>query len=408
MGRIMGEWVKMNILFLALDVNIKSKTGDAVHVREEVSSLAKIGNDVALVAPHTDDGSEELKDLLNQNNIHVYFNKPGRNFRNLSTLLFVRKVAKDHGSDIIYERRFSPKIGYVVSRLLKIPLVVEINGLIDKESELQNISSGAGIIPKKLRRRIWRHFFKSVGRVVVVSNGLKRGLSEEYGLPSEKIVVIYNGANTELFKPLSREKCLNELGLDPEFRYIGFIGNLAPWQGVEQLIRITPNIINEIPKARLLIVGDGIMRNELENLASQLKVKEKIIFTGFVPYETVPKYINTFEVCVGPFSGIERNVKYSFSAIKLYEYMACGKPVVTTDVCGIKSEIRELDLGRVAKADDLEDLTKGILELLQDEKLRIEMGDRARSWVTKEHSWKSVAERVMGVCEDVISSAITI
>ncbi len=398
----------MNILFLALDVNIKNKTGDAVHVREEVSSLAKIGNDVTLVAPHTEDGSVELKDLLNQNNVHLYFNKPGRSFRNLSTLLFVRKIAKDHGSQIIYERRFSPKIGYTISRLLKIPLVVEINGLIDKERELQNMPGGAGIIPKTLRNRIWIHFFKSVRTVVVVSQGLKKGLSEEYGLPPEKIVVIYNGANTEVFRPMNKEKCIKELGLDQKYRYIGFIGNLAPWQGVEQLIKIAPSILKKIPEARFLIVGDGIMRNELESLASELDVKDKIIFTGFVPYETVPKYINTFEVCVGPFSGIERNVKYSFSAIKLYEYMACGKPVVTTDVCGIKSEIKELDLGRVVRADDLDDLTKSVLELLQDENLRIAMGERARSWVSKEHSWKNVAERVMGVCEDVISSAITI
>jgi glycosyltransferase involved in cell wall biosynthesis len=70
--------------------------------------------------------------------------------------------------------------------------------------------------------------------------------------------------------------------------------------------------------------------------------------------------------------------------------------------------MQNLNLGRVVKADDLEELTRTILELLQNEKLRKEMGDRARSWVASEHSWKNVAQRVAGVCENVIASSINI
>lgn len=398
----------MKILFLALDVNIKSNAGDAVHVREEVSWLAKIGNEVTLVAPHTDNISDEIQDLLNQSNVHLYFTRPGRYFRNLSTLLFVRKMAKDHGSEIIYERRFSPKIGYALSKLLKIPLVVEINGLTDKERKLQNIAGKKRLIPTSMRMRIWRHFFKSVSKVVVVSEGLKKGLTEEYGIDREKITVIYNGANTDLFKPLDRVKCMEDLALEENFRYIGFIGNLAPWQGVEQLISIAPKIFKSNPNTRLLIVGDGFLGKKLRQQAKDLGIIDKVIFTGFVPYESVPKYINSFEIATAPFNAIERNLKYSFSAIKLYEYMACGKPLVTTDVCGIKKEIRELDLGRVVKADDLEELTQSLFELLDNEKLRTELGDRARSWVASEHSWKNVAQRVTAVCNDVIASSINI
>lgn len=393
----------MNILFLTLDVNIKSKTGDAVHIRELALSLAKLGNEISLVAPYTYDKSDELKSLLNQRNIHMFFNKPGRHFRNLSTVLFCRKIAKSQESNIIYERRFSPKIGYALNKILKIPFIVEINGLKDKEMELQNMPVKSSITPRKLKKWIWRGFFKSAGRIVTVSYGLKKALSEEYGLQSEKIIVIFNGANIDLFKPMNRNKCLKELGFDNKSRYIGFVGNLVPWQGVDQLIKIAPMILEKIPDIRFLIVGDGIMRHELENLANELGIKDKIIFTGFVPHEDVPKYINAFEVCVAPFSGIERNVKYSFSAIKLYEYMACGRPVVTTDVCGIKDEIKKLNLGKVIRADDSKGLTSSIVELLEDRQLQSTLGEKARNWVTKEHSWKHVAERVTKVCEDVLA-----
>lgn len=394
----------MKILFLALDVNIKSKTGDAVHVRELAYSLAKIGNEVSLIAPHTDDGSEELTPLRNQSNIHIYFNKPKRHFRTLYTIRYCRKIAQNQASEIVYERRFSPKIGYSLNKLLKMPFVVEINGLKDKEMELQNIKTKSGLIPKKLRRKIWRHLFSSAKKVVVVSHGLKKALSEEYGLDSEKITVINNGANTDLFKPLDGVKCREELGLNPNYRYVGFVGNLVPWQGVEQFIKLAPMVIDTIPNIRFIVVGGGILKSQLEKSAEEMGLRDKIIFTGFVPYESVPKYINSFEICVAPFSGIERNVRYSFSAIKLYEYMACGKPVVTTDVVGIKKEITELALGKLVKADDLEGLTSAIVELLKNPGLQKDVGTRAMAWVAKEHSWEKVAKRVSGVCKNVLAT----
>lgn len=392
----------MKILFLALDVNIKSKTGDAVHVRELASSLAKIGNEVSLIAPQVEGSPDQLSSLENHTNLHLYFNKSRGLFRNLSTVFFCKKIAKSQGCEVTYERRFTPKIGYALNKMIKLPFAVEINGLRDKEKELQNINGKSGIIPKGLRRRIWRHFFKSSGKVVVVSYGLKKGLSEEYGIPQEKIEVIFNGANIDLFKTMDSNNCKEELGLEKKLRYIGFIGNLAPWQGVEQIIKIAPNVLKRIPEVRFVIVGDGLLRSELEKSAAELGISDKIIFTGFVPYEDVPKYINSFEICLAPFSGIERNVKYSFSAIKLYEYMACGKAIITTDVCGIRNEIDEKGLGRIVKADDLPALTSSIIELMEDKTLRESMGENARLWVSAEHSWKNVAERVVGVCKNII------
>ncbi len=392
----------MNILFLALDVRIKGKTGDSVHVRELALSLAKIGNEVSLVAPHTNDSSEELASLINQDNLHLFFNRPGRHFRSLSTIRYCRKIARKQAPDIIYERRFSPKVGYALNKLSKIPFIVEINGLTDKEKALQNISTKSGIIPAKLRRKIWRRLFKSAGQIVVVSHGLKRALSAEYGLDSEKVTVVYNGANTQLFKPMDSVKCKEELGLNPKYRYVGFVGNLAPWQGVEQLIEIAPKVMDKVPETRFIVVGSGMLKPQLQKSAKKLGIRDKIIFTDFVPYESVPKYINSFEVCAAPFSGIERNVKYSFSAIKLYEYMACGKPIVTTDVVGIKKEIRDQNLGKVVEADDLDGLAVSIIELMQDSKLRSDIGNRARTWVASEHSWENVAKRIEKVCENVL------
>jgi glycosyltransferase involved in cell wall biosynthesis len=395
----------MKILFLAINVRISDNTGDAVHVRELAMSLAKLGNDVSLIVPSFQGESDEIKALQEQDNLSLFFIKRNKFLPKLSSIVFLRKVARSQDSEIIYERRFAPTFGFALNRLLKIPYAVEINGLEDKERQMLNISSGGGIIPWSIKRRLWRHLFNPVGRIIVVSNGLEKTLSEEYGLNRNKITVINNGANTDLFRPMDKNKCIKELGFNQKYRYVGFVGNLAPWQGVEQIIKIVPKIIHRFPETRFVIVGDGDMRTDLEDLAEKLGIRNKVIFTGFVPYKKVPKYINSFEICTAPFSGVERNRKNLVSPIKLYEYMACGKPVVTTDVCVFKNEMEDLELGLIVKADDTEAFTSSLVKLMENQDLQRSMGEKARLWVLNEHSWNKVAERVSMVCNNLAAAS---
>jgi hypothetical protein len=127
----------MNILFLALDNNIKGRAGDAVHIRELVGALAKSGHSIHLIAAETDEGPEELQLLKEHENIKLYFLKSRYRFKNLSTVSFCKKIAKENAINVIYERRFSAKMGYLLSNILKVPYLVEINGLAEKESEMQ-------------------------------------------------------------------------------------------------------------------------------------------------------------------------------------------------------------------------------------------------------------------------------
>ena len=102
-----------------------------------------------------------------------------------------------------------------------------------------------------------------------------------------------------------------------------FVGHLAAWQGVEFLIYASPLILGKCPEIRFLVVGDGVMRDKLLELVSEFGLADKFVFTGRVPYECVPLYINAADVCVAPFIR-ERNSKIGLSALKTYEYLACG------------------------------------------------------------------------------------
>ena len=136
----------------------------------------------------------------------------------------------------------------------------------------------------------------------------------------------------------TRSRVRAELRLEESEKYVCFVGNLAAWQGVEFLIYAAPLILEKCPDVRFLVVGDGAMKNKLLEITSELGLSDKIIFTGRVPYESVPLYINAADVCVAPFIK-GRNAKIGLSALKTYEYLACGKPIVASSIPGVKDLI---------------------------------------------------------------------
>jgi len=235
-------------------------------------------------------------------------------------------------------------------------------------------------------------------KIIAVTPGIKANLEKIYNIPGGKIVVVSNGANTSLFKPLKQETCKKELGLDAEISYVSFVGNFAPWQGVEYLVKAAPFILSQFPKCRFLIVGDGIMKNELIKLSRELGVEDRFIFTGVVEYFRVPLYINASDACVAPFI-FARNAKIGLSPLKLYEYMACGKPVVASGIDGVSDILEASEGGISVIPENPSALAEAILKLLENPNLRIKMGSKGLRYVTENCSWYSVAKQVDRVCK---------
>ena len=139
------------------------------------------------------------------------------------------------------------------------------------------------------------------------------------------------------------------------------------------------------------------MRNELSRLALELGVADSFIFTGVVHYDRVPLYINASDLCVAPFI-VARNAKIGLSPLKLYEYMACGKPVVAAAIGGVTDLLEASKGGIPVPPEDPDALARAVLKLLLDEDLRQCTGCRGSQYVMKNHSWCRVEKRVEEIC----------
>ena len=375
----------MNLLFLALDIDLSMPRGDSIHVRELARFLAARGHRVDLVTA--------TKGGVDVPGVH-HHERPGSG--DVRIVRFCCAVARGSPSEVIYERRLSPKIAFGVNRLLGLPYVVEING-IEEEAAMQGRARRSAI--RGVKHRVRRRMFLKAHGVVTVSDLLGEAVHRRYGLPRERVFVVPNGVDTDRFRPMEPSAARRQLAW-PAAPWVVFVGNLVTWQGLDTLVRAAPEVI-EGCGARIAIVGDGQMRSTLETLAENLGIADRVVFVGSVPYEDVPTYIGAASACVAPFTRA-RNEAIGLSPLKVYEYLACGRPVVASGVPGISELLQRSGAGLLVPPDDSRALAATLREVLEDPTRAREMGDRGRAFAVNECSWGRTAESV----ERVLKSAV--
>lgn len=391
---------KVSSIFLVYYSSFTTKSGSNIHILELLKNLKKY-TDVVLFAPGqkgVDRNFSEIKYVPVIDN--KYLIQPSYEFILSFYLLF--SCIKNR-PDVLYLRQNSfPFFPIALCKLLGISSIVEVNGLVMDELKVSPDSkSFAYRVFSYLALRSERFNYRYCDRIVSVTDKLKNELVRVYSVPAEKVHVINNGANTDIFKSLDRKQARAELGLDDSKKYVCFVGHLAAWQGVEFLIHSAPLILDKCPEVRFLVVGDGIMKDKLQKIASERGISDKFIFTGRVPYENVPVYINAADVCVAPFIK-ERNSKIGLSALKTYEYLACGKPIVASSIPGVKDLIDLSGGGISVPPENPGELANAVVKLISDENMRNAMGEKGRKYVVENHSWDGVARKILYICDEIV------
>ncbi|RQD76766.1 MAG: glycosyltransferase family 4 protein [Candidatus Syntrophonatronum acetioxidans] len=229
-------------------------------------------------------------------------------------------------------------------------------------------------------------------RVVAVSHYLARELEGEFSLPREKIEVINCGVDTDKFFPRPREKALAELGLNPrpkEEKIILFVGNLIELKGLMPLLRAFASISPSLPQARLVLVGEGPLKERLLQEASSLGIKDRVTFTGPLPHHRIPTWMSAAHLFVLP------SYQEGFGLVAL-EALACATPVVASRVGGLPEVVTHERDGLLVPPGEEKALAEKILLLLKDEKLHGEFSSRARDSALG-HDFKRQIKRLGGV-----------
>ncbi|MBI5744907.1 MAG: glycosyltransferase family 4 protein [Elusimicrobia bacterium] len=275
----------------------------------------------------------------------------------------------------------------LAAKLAGAPLHAFINAIAEQELDL----GGARLPLKWALHAVQRLLVRSARGLFTVSEEISAWLADKYGVPPGFPVVVKNGVDTKLFSPRPRSEAVKTAGLPESAMYVGFVGCPAVWHGLEYLADAAPLILREFPAAKFLIVGDGPALPAFREYVSLRGLEKDFLFIGAVPHGDVPAYIGACELCVVLFRPVR---SYPGDPMKIYEYLACGRPVVASAVPGYGDFVEAAGAGVSADASNPAALASAINKLLLDAGARARMGQNARQAAESGHSWAARAEKI--------------
>jgi len=286
--------------------------------------------------------------------------------------------------------------GIAIKRELNLPLVFHVHST----EKGRTLGNGSEVISNlELRGG------KTADMVITVSNAMKEEL-RKLGFPEEKIRVCYNGVDPEKYSPerVSKEditRVRQRYGLKEDDLMIFFIGRLVWVKGADKLVMAMPHILNEVPNAKLVIVGVGDMRGYLEKLVENLRIQENVKFRfEFIPEEERIMHYAACDVAVFP------SLYEPFGIVTL-EAMSMEKPVVV-GARGV-SGMREIvvpsgpeQCGFHVNPYDPKDIAWGIVNSIKDPAIKEKLGKNGRKRVLENFTWDIIAKKTIELYEELV------
>jgi len=391
-----------------------------VHLRSLVTAFVRAGHSVVLAAPLLNKSPWEGPAKLDVSLLHLppsadivnavlalkAFNEtlgvtnslPGefrRILYNQEIVTPIKRRFEHDPPDFIYERAsLYSTAGVALAHELNVLLVVELNAPLAVEQSAYR-ATGLGELAAQAER--WA--LLQADAVLTVSAPL-RDYVVSLGVELGRVQVVPNGVDATLFHPAPPEPSIRArwgLGNGP---VLGFVGGLRRWHGVEALPTLLERLVQRYRGLRLVIVGDGPLRGELEHTLKERGLTRSVVFTGSLPHEEVADLIRQFDVALAPYSKPEH--AFYFSPLKLFEYMACGVPVVAAALGQIAEIARDGETGLLYPPDELDALTAACDRLLADPALRQRLGQAAAKEVHGLYTWDRNAARVVELTRALI------
>lgn len=301
--------------------------------------------------------------------------------------------------DVVYIRDIKfTVLPVLLSRIYGIPCILEVNGLLDEELKVRKVAPWIFKILVGFHR--WNLI--KADHIITVTKSIKSEIICQCGVDGKKISIITNGVDLESFRPENPVAARQRRGLSESYQYIGFVGGFFPWHGLDQLIEAVPYILERRPRVRFVIVGSGPMESAFKKMISKRKLTRAFVLTGSVPFDTVSDYISSFDVCLVFFKRVRKDPG---DPIKLYEYLACGKPVVASNVPGYGDVVESVQAGISVNSEDPVAITEAILKLLSDGGLRKKMGENGYAKARKCYGWENKVRETEVVIKRVLKNS---
>jgi glycosyltransferase involved in cell wall biosynthesis len=396
----------LNVLYVAPDVVVPYYRGASTHVLEVARGLAGIGDTVHVLSRRLN-RSQPKHESSDGVIIHRIFRGilnplPGSGYSKVE-----RGESEANGVRRSFYRSYLSTLFPLYAGLVSLDLIRrhKIQVVLERETAFgagafASVRSGVPLVLEVVGPRYSEQSMAAAKTVLAYTRTMVRGAD------SAKVTIVDAGVDLEKFRPDQQEgkRVRTRLGLGGGELLVGYVGTFQPWHGLDSLMVAAGALARESPKLRLLLVGpySGTIRETSRSLG----LEGMCLFTGPVPYDEVPGYVNACDVMVAPYDPRRSTLRASKgigSPLKVLEYMACAKPVVTTD---LEPTNRIRDISKAAfliPPGDSVALADSLRTLLQDRGRAELMGLAGRTLVERGYSWREFATRLHGILQDAVT-----
>lgn len=287
------------------------------------------------------------------------------------------QIIKFNPDVIIGHSIISNYLSMILSKIRKIPFIFHMTDTQHK------------IIPfnflKPLGKILEKIILKNASCVITINEVLKE-YAIKMGANSKKTKVIKAGIEIERYNPeIKTDDIRKKYQIKNKDKVLFFMGYLYHFSGLKEVAKELSNLEND--DIKLLIIGDGEAYDNLKNIIKSFNLQKKIILTGKQPYSEIPKLIATSDICILP--AYRNDIMENIVPIKMYEYMAMKKPVISTKLPGIMKEFK-INNG-VIYVDKSEDILNEAKRLINNNLIK-KLGERARKFV-EDRNWENVIDQ---------------
>jgi glycosyltransferase involved in cell wall biosynthesis len=360
-----------NIAYFALDLPHKGQAS-YVHIHEIVGNLRQLGWSVDLFTPRPGAPDRQRNVLAKA---YEYLRTTWQALTRLGRY------------DVLYVRAHALAWPVAIAASMKgLVVVQEING-----TELDLIVSRPWLGPlRPLLRSLYGSQYRRASRLFPVARELAELLRVQVG--HDRISVVPNAANTELFHPIER---------DPPQPFVVFFGGLTDWHGVDVMVDAVRHP-SWPGKLELLVIGTGVRQNLVE---AAVRAGLPIRWLGYRPYEQIPGLIAGAIAGLIPMTNPLGRSATGMNPLKLYETLACGIPAIVTDLPGQADLVAGGQCGVVVPCGDAAALARAVARLVADPAQAREMGRRGAALVRAAHSWHARAVEIDKVLRDCLAGS---
>jgi glycosyltransferase involved in cell wall biosynthesis len=300
------------------------------------------------------------------------------------------KRIKTKKFELVYERYSLFGIaGLSFARGNHLPFVLEVNSPLVEEAKTHR-----RLVLEPLAKAVEAYLFSNADHLVAVSGAVKDYIHSV--APKAAVTVLPNGVDVQSFLRVRASNGAPETRGEKKFT-VGFVGSLKPWHGLEFLLEAFRRLPDE-QNFELRIVGEGPLRPALEKLVQKLGLQNRVVFTGAVEFEQIPGTLKMLDVLVAPYPQMEN---FYFSPLKIFEYMAAGKPIVASRIGQVAEILEDGENALLVPPENPQALAAALLRLKTDRKLGGRLGAQAQKNAREKHSWKSRLKMVEGIFQSL-------